>query len=380
MPDVLNDAPVSEPAPRGMSFRVLLALVLTVILALSVAVILFSLGLLRSQVIGLLPDSLVFEADTAFRHVLWMQALIMFTASIVFLGAVYVIIGSLVARPLRELTHAMDQYAMKGERVDVREQDGAPREIRSLNASFAAFVDRVERAHTRDTEMSRMKSDFISTAAHQFRTPLTGIRWALEALQKENLTEDQKVLVKSAVDKSHDLVGIVGTLLDISSIESGKYHYKFAPVDMDALALSMANDFQELAAKRGVSLFYEGKEQHAPPARADEERIKWVLNNLVENAIRYTPSGGSVRISVEGSMERIYLKVRDTGIGIPAQDRGNIFERFYRSQNAVAKENAGNGLGLYIARTIAKDHGGDLSFTPNEGGAGTTFTLSLPVA
>lgn len=380
MADVPQEVSVSDPAPRGMSFRVLLAIVLSIILALSVAVILFSLGILRAQVIGLLPENLMFGVDAAFRQVLWGQALMLFTASLIFLGSVYFIIGSLVARPLRELTYAMDQYATTGTRVEVPDRDGVPREILSLNSSFGAFVDRVEHAHSRDTEMSRMKSDFISTAAHQFRTPLTGIRWALEALEKENLTEDQQALVKSAVDKSRDLVGIVGTLLDISSIESGKYHYTFAPIDIDELALKMAHDFQELATKRGVSLFFEGKEQHAQSARADLERIKWVLNNLIENAIRYTPSGGSVRIAVEGSRDRIYLKVRDTGIGIPAQDRGNIFERFYRSSNAVAKENAGNGLGLYIARTIAKDHGGDLSFSSNEGGAGTTFTLSLPVA
>jgi signal transduction histidine kinase len=174
----------------------------------------------------------------------------------------------------------------------------------------------------------------------------------------------------------------VGTLLDISSIESGKYNYKFMPTDMAALAASVAADLAPVAAGRGVTLFFEGvgEGQTLPPARADAERVKWILNNLVENGIRYTPTGGSVRIRMEMGGGRIFVKVKDTGIGIPAADRGNIFERFYRSGNAIAKENAGNGLGLYIARTIAKDHGGDLSFVPNEDGPGTTFILSLPLA
>jgi signal transduction histidine kinase len=108
--------------------------------------------------------------------------------------------------------------------------------------------------------------------------------------------------------------------------------------------------------------------------------VKWVLNNLVDNAIAYTPEGGTVRVSVDAAERRIFVRVKDTGIGILPQDRANIFERFYRSQNAIAKKNAGNGLGLYIARTIASDHGGDLNFIPNTEGPGTTFVLSIPVA
>jgi signal transduction histidine kinase len=105
-----------------------------------------------------------------------------------------------------------------------------------------------------------------------------------------------------------------------------------------------------------------------------------VLTNLVENAIRYTPSGGSVRLSLDAAPGLVRVHVRDTGIGILPKDRQNIFERFFRGGNAVAKENEGNGLGLYIARTIATDHGGDLDFAENADGPGTTFTLSLPIA
>jgi signal transduction histidine kinase len=105
-----------------------------------------------------------------------------------------------------------------------------------------------------------------------------------------------------------------------------------------------------------------------------------VLNNLVENAIRYTPPGGSVRVTVEIVPGRALVRVKDTGIGIAPEDKGNIFERFYRAPNAIAKENGGNGLGLYIARTVATDHGGDLNFESNGTGLGTTFVLSLPLA
>ena len=224
-----------------------------------------------------------------------------------------------------------------------------------------------------------MKSDFISTAAHQLRTPLTGIRWALEALEKEPLPESQMVLVQNAVSKSKDLVSVVGTLLDISSIESGKYKYTFEPVVLSELVQQVAADFLPLAQETQVSLRYEAPVESIPPVHADRDRIIWVLNNLIENAIRYTPEGGSVSLAVTRTTDRVLVTVRDTGIGIAQEDKNNIFERFYRAGNAIAKENKGSGLGLYIARTIATDHGGDLTFAANTAGPGTTFLLSMPI-
>jgi signal transduction histidine kinase len=129
-----------------------------------------------------------------------------------------------------------------------------------------------------------------------------------------------------------------------------------------------------------VTLYYAKDEVILPQVYGDRDRLKWVLNNLVENAIRYTPAQGSVHLSADASGLRVNVRVTDSGIGIQEKDRDNIFERFYRGENARAKENQGNGLGLYIARTIATDHGGDLDFMPNPAGQGTTFVLSLPVA
>lgn len=289
-------------------------------------------------------------------------------------------LGKYIARPLRMVTTAMQSFSLTGEKPGPLTLGWAPREVRSLAEEFTKFTETVDEVHKHDTEISRVKSDFISTAAHQLRTPLTGIRWALEALQMDQLTESQKSLVASAVEKSHQLVAVVGTLLDISSIESGKYKYDLKLTELDQIVGEVTRDFEALAVKSNVSLLFE--KSGAPSARVsvDRERIRWVLNNLVENAISYTPAGGSVRITTELAPGRAYVKVRDTGIGIAQEDKGNIFERFYRAPNAIAKENGGNGLGLYIARTIANDHGGDLNFETNKGGPGTTFTLSLPLA
>lgn len=349
-------------------------------LVLGFGFITLSLGILHQQLNVLLTPGLVLQVDAALQKLLLYQAIALFGFAVILLIGLFWIVGAAIARPLRQIVKAMNAFATTGERIPLPALTGTPTEIRALASVFASFSDRVEQAHKHDTEISRVKSDFISTAAHQLRTPLTGIRWALEALQKEPLTEMQQQLVKSATDKSHELVAIVGTLLDISSIESGKFKYDFAPVDIRELIGEVVADFTQLAAQSQVTLFFKNDSTSLPKVRADRERIKWVFTNLIENAIRYTPGGGSVQISMESNGNVVYVRVRDTGIGIQPQDQANIFQRFYRAGNAIAKENGGNGLGLYIARTIATDHGGDLDFRSNESGPGTTFTFSIPVA
>lgn len=361
-----------------MSIRLLLGILITSGLVAGLVFIAGSLVFLRTEIAGLFPPELALETNQTLHVLLLIQAVGLCIAGVLISIAMFFAVSHLVIRPLQAMIAAMEAYMTDGTRLSLGELSEAPKEIRSLGDVFEQFRDRVEQAHRNDTENARVKSDFISTAAHQLRTPLTGIRWALEALEKENLTENQLALVKSAREKSHDLVGIVGTLLDISAIESGKQKYNFAPTDMQELVENITKDFAELAVKHQVSLFFAKEDKELPHARADKERIKWILNNLIENAIQYTPEGGTVRVSAEAGSGRVFIRVRDTGIGIPEQDRGNIFERFYRGSNAVNKENKGNGLGLYIARTIATDHGGELNFASNENGPGTTFTLSLP--
>lgn len=328
----------------------------------------------------LLPFFTEIGQNEEFTLLIIETSVVSFAFSVILLAVLFLSVGKFIAKPIRMITDAMKSFADTGAKPDLSKVGWAPKEVKTLATAFTGFADSVAEVHKHDTEISRVKSDFISTAAHQLRTPLTGIRWALEALQMEQLTENQKTLVASAVEKSHQLVSVVGTLLDISSIESGKYKYDFKRTELDTIVAEVTRDFEPLAVKSNVSLLFEKTGAGTAIVSADRERIRWVLNNLIENGIRYTPAGGSVRVTTELAPGRAYVKVRDTGIGIAAEDRGNIFERFYRAPNAIAKENGGNGLGLYIARTIATDHGGDLNFETNKEGPGTTFTLSLPIA
>ncbi|HRH55765.1 MAG TPA: HAMP domain-containing sensor histidine kinase [Candidatus Paceibacterota bacterium] len=360
-----------------MTIRMFMALLLAGVFALATLGIGVSALFLSQQLLPIIAD---IEGNEALRNAILQVSIGGAAISFILITLVFFAVGRFVARPIQLITTAMRAFAETGERPDDAKHGWMPKEVESLTETFSAFSGNVDQVHKRDVEMSRVKSDFISTAAHQLRTPLTGIRWALEALQMEQLTESQKALVANAVEKSHQLVAVVGTLLDISSIESGKYKYDMKRTTLNDAVDEIARDFSELAVKAQVSFLFEKSGQPSAVVSIDRERIRWVLNNLVENAIRYTPAGGSVRITTETTPERAYVRIRDTGIGIPDSDRANIFTRFYRAPNAIAKENGGNGLGLYIARTIATDHGGDLNFEPNESGPGTTFMLSLPIS
>lgn len=354
-----------------------MAVLLGGILFATVGLIIVSSLFLQQQ---LMPFFTEIGQNEEFTLLMIETAVVSFAFSVTLLLVLFLSVGKYIAKPIRRITDAMQSFSENGTDPSVTRIGWAPKEVKTLEAAFTGFAQKVDEVHKHDTEISRVKSDFISTAAHQLRTPLTGIRWALEALQMEQLTENQKALVASAVEKSHQLVTVVGTLLDISSIESGKYKYDFKKTELDQIVGDITRDFEPLAVKSNVSLLFEKTGLASAVVAVDRERIRWVLNNLIENAIRYTPAGGSVRVTTELAPGRVYVRVRDTGIGIAAEDKGNIFERFYRAPNAIAKENGGNGLGLYIARTIATDHGGDLNFETNKEGPGTTFTLSLPIA
>lgn len=363
-----------------MGIRAIIALLLFVALTLASGFIYALMAFSKSRLFEIFPAELLPQANVALQILMYQGV----AAFVVFAGILTLIIffalSGLLVRPLKAILAGMKAFAETGERVVLPDLSGTPKEIKTLADVFQRFVDKVDQVHKHDMEISRVKSDFISTAAHQLRTPLTGIRWALEALEKEELTESQKALVTSAKDKSHDLVETVKTLLDISAIESGKHKYEFEYLDLSQVIEEVSRDFGPLAQEAKVTFFYSKTEGSLPKVRADKNRMKWILNNLIENAIRYTPAGGTVTVATEVSGQRLLVRVRDTGIGIAAEDRANIFERFYRAPNAITKENQGNGLGLYIARTIAADHGGDLDFVPNKDGAGTTFVLSLPLA
>jgi signal transduction histidine kinase len=222
-----------------------------------------------------------------------------------------------------------------------------------------------------------LKSGLVSTVSHELRTPLTALRMAVSILAGEKvgeLTPRQRTLVKAAGEESERLFQIIENLLNISRIESGRAQFEFhriAPADILSAAVE---PMQAAFGQKGVRL-----EKTCPPdlpqVEADATFIGHALSNLVSNALKFTPAGGSVTIAAENQDGRVVFVVQDTGVGIPPEHAPRVFEKFFRIPRPDGP--SGVGLGLAIAREIVEAHGGRIRYQSRQGG-GSIFSLTLP--
>jgi PAS domain S-box-containing protein len=225
------------------------------------------------------------------------------------------------------------------------------------------------------------KRQFISTAAHQLRTPLTEIRWALGSLVSNSTTplpEEQKDLLARSYDGVGRLAALVNELLSVEHIDSEQMQFNFEPTSVPALIGEMLAELRLQAEHKQVTLTAMDAEA-LPELPLDRNSMRLVFRSLIENAIHYTPEGGCVTVESGLASDAIVVTVADTGIGIPPAQQERIFSRFFRASNAVRTSPDGSGLGLYIAKQIVARHGGDIQFESREG-KGTTFRVTLPTS
>ncbi len=228
--------------------------------------------------------------------------------------------------------------------------------------------------------LERVRRDFVANVSHEFKTPLTAIQGFAETLLGGALDDKahRTHFVEIIRDHSARLARLTDDLLKLSFIEAGKLELEFAPVNVIALIEACAETTRLKAEQKQLTLAVEC-DSALPQVRGDARRLAEVLQNILDNAVQYTPLGGSisVRAAVEGGQVRI--AVRDTGIGIPQEDQQRIFERFYRVDAARSREAGGTGLGLSIAKHLVEAHGG-LIEVESEVGRGSTFSILLPLA
>jgi GAF domain-containing protein/anti-sigma regulatory factor (Ser/Thr protein kinase) len=230
---------------------------------------------------------------------------------------------------------------------------------------------------TREREVGRMKTDFVSFVTHQLRTPLAGIKWMLELAGEAALPPEIASYVEDARGASDRLINLVNDLLDVSRLERGKLEVELRPTDLVAVTREVLAEAQPLVAERGHRLSFEA-ESPVPLLALDPSLARQALLNLVSNAIKYTPPGGSIEITVAREGPAVAWRIRDSGIGIPREAQRRLFEKFYRADNAFALETEGTGLGLYIVRLIVERFGGRVSFE-SDSGRGSTFHVILPL-
>jgi len=232
---------------------------------------------------------------------------------------------------------------------------------------------------TREAELLRAKSEFISVAAHQLRTPLTAVTWAFEALEKESVTQSQKELIDTGYIASKLMLKTVNDLLDVSKIEEGRFGYQFADVNIVDFLSAVLSDAQVVASQYGVKLYFQRPAKPVPPVFIDQQKMSMALFNLLDNAIKYNVVNGEVTVGVHNEDDRPFIKItiQDTGIGIPKDQIEKLFTKFFRGENAIKVAPNGTGLGLYITKNIIVRHGGSIA-VESEINRGTTFSIELP--
>lgn len=239
---------------------------------------------------------------------------------------------------------------------------------------------RLSRTAEQLAALNRMKDEFVSTVSHEFKTPLTTISGFLTVMldgEAGPLNAQQMKFLNIAKSAAKRLSGLVSDLLDLSRLEGGA-KMELKPLELDRLVTSSAENFQPVAGENGKTLSVEAPVR-LPRALGDERWLALVVDNLISNALKFSHPGGRVRVRVQDKGEFLMVSVTDDGIGVPAQDRDRLFERFYRASNRTEVNAPGTGLGLSIAREVVSKHGGKIWFE-SETGAGTTFHFVVPAA
>src|SRR3989344_5880648 len=241
---------------------------------------------------------------------------------------------------------------------------------------------KVIRDITREKAITRTKSEFISLAAHQLRTPLSAIKWTLRMILDGDagpINPEAKNLLTIGFRSNDRMIGLVNDLFDVARIEEGRFGYKFASGDVAEQTKSLAASIMPFAKESGVELCFNPPEKKLPEIVFDREKFILALTNLIDNAIHYGKHPGArvdIRAYAEGEFVRV--DVRDNGIGIAESYMPKLFSKFSRAPNAIREYTEGSGLGLFIVKNIIKRHGGDV-MVKSEEGKGRIFSMLLPL-
>lgn len=224
--------------------------------------------------------------------------------------------------------------------------------------------------------LERAREDFVSNVSHELRTPLASVKLMLETVLSSDDDEVAELFLPQALAQIDRLTGLVGQLLEQARAESGQIILKLRDVDLESVVGPIVASLEPQAAGRGVALDFAAlRPVHV---EADPDRLAQVVVNLVDNALRHTPAGGTVRVEVDADGGEAVLRVHDTGSGIPYKDLPHIFERFYVVDRSRTRATSGAGLGLSIVKQIVEGHGGHVA-AESLLGSGATFTVRLPV-
>ncbi len=234
---------------------------------------------------------------------------------------------------------------------------------------------------SREKLVDSMKSEFITIAGHQLRTPLSAIKGAVNLLKNGDygpVTKEQKEVLDLTYEYNDRLIMLINDLLEVSSLEEGKFEYKFEPIDIHDLLREVTQQFSDEAKHKKIKFDLNIK-NNLSDVKLDPYKMKLALSSIINNAITYTPKRGRIGVMCEFTdKDTLKISIHDSGIGIPKDEQDKVFTKFFRANNALRVDTEGNGLDLFVTKNIIKQHKGKIWFESSEG-VGTTFYIEIPV-
>lgn len=253
--------------------------------------------------------------------------------------------------------------------------------VASVFSGDAKGFIKVIRDVTRERIIARSKSEFISIAAHQLRTPLSAVKWTMRLLMDGDLgvlNSSQIKLLARGYETNEKMIELVNDLLNVSRIEDGRFGYRFASGVITETFSSVIASSAISAREHNITVQFNPPSQPIPPFVFDQEKISLAFQNLLDNAVKYTPPNGEITITIVPEGNYVKASVHDTGVGIPKSQIGRLFSKFFRAENVIHMQTSGSGLGLFIVKNIIARHGGKIGVESEEN-HGSTFWFTLPM-
>ena len=301
---------------------------------------------------------------TTFRYVL----LIAIVGVIILAGIGGLFLASRVLKPVEQITQAAQKIEESdlSQRIAVKNDD----ELGRLAATLNDMIARLEEAFNRQRQ-------FTADASHELRTPLAIMQAeATLALSKERTEADYRKSLETISQESTYMSSVIGKLLFLARSDAGKEQLNFEDVDLKDLITGLSTNIEALAMDKGIKFAVDAQESLI--VNGDKVKLRQLFINILENAVRYTPTGGNISVSLVRKESNTLTAISDTGIGIPSEHLPHIFERFYRVDKARSRADGGVGLGMAIAKYIADSHGGKIE-VESQLGKGTTFYITIPL-
>lgn len=328
----------------------------------------------------LYPNTTDSGIEMAFIQKVGVDVILSLLATFLFYVLVFRRINKSFFIPFNEIIANVGRLGKGDLTTKITAKDDSLKEIAELSDSLDVMRQEFEENRKRFEMISHLKSEFISIAAHQLRTPLTAIKWAIDTLKKGDLgplSQEQKDMLQKSSESNDRIILLVGDLLNAAKIEEGKFGYVFTQSDLTEIITDSIATNSLLAKKHAVTVLFK-PESDLPKVKLDNDKIKLAMDNLLGNAIKYSKQGGQITISVTRKERFIEVRITDQGIGIPKSNMNRVFTKFFRAENAVRQQTEGSGLGLFITKNIIMNHGGEIGVESEEN-AGSTFHFTVPI-